>query len=390
MRILIIGGGAVGSAAALFLKRLGGSQVDVQVIERDSTYARASSALSAGSIRQQFSTPLNIAMSRFGFEVLAKADEWLGVDGGAPVDLGFVASGYLFLATPAGEAVLAANHAAQTQAGAEVQWLTPQALTQRFAWISAAGLSAATLGLAGEGWFDGYSLTCALRRKATALGARYRNATVVGMDRHADTLQAARLDDGSVLEADVFINAAGPWAREVAALCDVEVPVYARRRTVFMLSCPTPLPQTPLVIDPSGVWFRSEGSGFIAGWSPGAGQSDPDDLPLDAELTLFEAVLWPALAERVPAFEALRVERAWAGYYEINPFDHNAWIGPHPEVQNLVLANGFSGHGLQHAPATGRGLAEWLLHGRYETLDLSPLHMDRWLRNEPYVERNVI
>lgn len=389
MRILIIGGGAIGSATALFLKRLGGSQVDVQVVERDSTYSRASSALSAGSIRQQFSTPLNIAMSRFGFEVIGHAQEWLAVDD-EPVDLGFVPSGYLFLATEAGRPVLAANHAVQTRAGAEVLWLDPSELVQRFPWLSATGLAAATLGLAREGWFDGYSFTRALRRKATSLGARFRNATVAGLQCEGQRVVAAQLDDGSRLAADVFVNAAGPWAREVGAMCGVQLPVHARRRTVFSLSCPTPLPRTPLVIDPSGVWFRSEGSGFIAGWSPGAGQSDPDDLPLDADLALFDEVLWPALAERVPAFEALRVEHAWAGYYEVNPFDHNAWIGPHPEMANFVLANGFSGHGLQHAPATGRGLAEWLLHGRYEMLDLSPLHMSRWLRNEPYVERNVI
>lgn len=389
MRIVIIGGGAIGSATALFLKRLGGEHADVHVVERDSTYSRASSALSAGSIRQQFSTPLNIAMSRFGFEVIGHADEWLSVDE-EPVDLGFVESGYLFLATEAGVATLASNHAVQTEAGADVQWLEPAALVQRFPWLSAEGLAAATLGLAREGWFDGYSFTRALRRKAVSLGARYFNAVVTGLQRHGDRLIAARLDDGSSIEADLFINAAGPWAREVGAMCGVQVPVYARRRTVFALSCPTPLPRTPLVIDPSGVWFRSEGAGFIAGWSPGAGQSDPDALSLDAELTLFDDVLWPALAGRVPAFEALRVQHAWAGYYEVNPFDHNAWIGPHPELPNFVLANGFSGHGLQHAPATGRGLAEWLLHGRYETLDLSPLHLDRWLRNEPYVERNVI
>jgi FAD-dependent oxidoreductase domain-containing protein 1 len=390
MRILVIGGGAVGSAAALFLKHLGGTQADVQVVERDSTYSRASSALSAGSIRQQFSTPLNIAMSRFGFELIGgPAREWLSVEG-EPADLDFVPSGYLFLATEGGRPTLAANHAVQVQAGADVLWLEPAALAQRFPWLAADGLAAAALGLSREGWFDGYSFTRALRRKAVSLGARYRHAAVAGLQRSGDRLISARLDDGTVIEADVFVNAAGPWAREIGALCGVEVPVSARRRTVFALGCPTPLPLTPLVIDPSGVWFRSEGSGFIAGWSPGAGQADPDDLPLDADLALFEEVLWPALAGRVPAFEALRVQRAWAGYYEVNPFDHNAWIGPHPEMANFVQANGFSGHGLQHAPAAGRGVAEWLLHGRYETLDLSPLHMDRWLRNAPYVERNVI
>jgi glycine/D-amino acid oxidase-like deaminating enzyme len=173
-------------------------------------------------------------------------------------------------------------------------------------------------------------------------------------------------------------------------MAGVDLPVFARRRTVFKLSCPTPLPTTPLVIDASGVWFRTEGDGFLAGWSPGEHDRDPDDLPLEAELTLFEERLWPALAARVPAFEALRVQSAWAGYYEVHPLDHNAILGPHPQRPNLLFANGFSGHGLQHAPAAGRGIAEQVLEGGYQTLDLSPLGFERVLRQLPFRERAII
>jgi glycine/D-amino acid oxidase-like deaminating enzyme len=139
------------------------------------------------------------------------------------------------------------------------------------------------------------------------------------------------------------------------------------------------------------VWFRSEGEGFIAGWSPGVGDDDPDNLPLDQpDLAQFDAHVWPALAHRVPAFEALRVARAWDGYYEVHPADHNALIGPHPECPNFMLCNGFSGHGLQHAPAAGRGVAEWLLMGRYDSLDLSPLSPTRIVRGQPLVEHAII
>jgi glycine/D-amino acid oxidase-like deaminating enzyme len=144
------------------------------------------------------------------------------------------------------------------------------------------------------------------------------------------------------------------------------------------------------VIDPSGLWFRPEGERrFIAGLGPDAA-NDPDDAPLDPEHERFEGELWPILARRVPAFEALRVSNAWAGYYEVNTFDHNGIVGFHPRVRNLVLANGFSGHGLQQSPAVGRGVAELLAHGRYVTLDLSPLAFERIERAEPLIELNVV
>jgi glycine/D-amino acid oxidase-like deaminating enzyme len=164
---------------------------------------------------------------------------------------------------------------------------------------------------------------------------------------------------------------------------------------VFRLSCPTPLDPagqpTPLVVDPSGVWFRSDGTGYLAGWSPGPGDDDPDDLPLDQpDLAQFDERVWPALAHRVPAFEALRVTSAWAGYYEVHPLDHNALIGPHPACANLLLCCGFSGHGLQHAPAAGRGVAERLLSGGWQTLDLSAFDPARVLAGRAFVEQAII
>jgi FAD-dependent oxidoreductase domain-containing protein 1 len=389
MRVVVIGGGAVGAAVALFLKRLGGAGVDVTVVEPDPGLTLSSSALSAGSIRQQFSTPINVRMSQFGHEVIAGAAEWLAVDD-APVDLGFVPSGYLFVATGDGHA-LASSHALQHRLGAAVALLTPGALAARCPWLNTQDVVLATLGQAGEGWFDGYAFARALAAKARSLGARWRRARVTAVDRAQGRIEAARTDGGQRLAADAFVNAAGPWAAGVAALAGIGLPVHARRRTVFSFHCPTRLPRTPLVVDPSGIWFRSEGDGFIGGWSPGASDHDPDDLPLDQpDVAQFEDRLWPALAHRVPAFEALRLARAWAGYYEVHPLDHNAIVGPHPELANLVFANGFSGHGLQHAPATGRAVAEWLLHGGYRSLDLSCFGWARVLAGEPFVEQAVI
>jgi glycine/D-amino acid oxidase-like deaminating enzyme len=159
---------------------------------------------------------------------------------------------------------------------------------------------------------------------------------------------------------------------------------------VFVFSCATPLPRCPLVVDTSGLWFRPEGERqFICGISPHVAD-DPDDAPLEVDHATFDDVLWPALAARVPAFEAVRRTHAWAGYYEYNTVDQNGIVGPHPEWANLVFANGFSGHGIQQSPAVGRGVAELLVHGGYRTLDLSPLAFDRFARGELVVELNVV
>ena len=378
MPIAIVGGGAIGSAIACFLTQMAPQQ-PVVVVERDPSYARASSALSASSIRQQFSSPINIAISQFGIAFLRDIGARLQVGDERP-DIGLVEAGYLYLASPAGEA-------------ADVALLLPEQLRERFPWLSTQGVALGSLGLSSEGWFDGYSLLQALRRKALAQGARYVQTEAVAVDTQASGgvqhISALRLADGTRLECSAVVNAAGPWARAVAQWLGIDLPVHARRRTVFHFTCPQQLPGCPLLIDTSGIWLRPEGTGFIAGFCPPEGE-DPDDLPLEPDHAAFENHVWPQLAERIPAFEALRLRSTWAGYYEMNAFDHNAVLGLHPACDNLYFANGFSGHGLQQCPAIGRGLAELILTGRWQTLDLSPLDFQRLLDNRPLLERNVI
>jgi glycine/D-amino acid oxidase-like deaminating enzyme len=230
-----------------------------------------------------------------------------------------------------------------------------------------------------------------MRRKARSLGVHYLTEEAIGLERRGGRIASVSLRSGEVLTGDVFVNAAGPWAAPIAASCDIDLPVRARRRTVHVFSCRTALPEpVPLVADPAGFWFRPEGALFIAGTTPLPGQPDPDDLPLEVDPDEFEDRVWPLLAERVPAFEAIRSTGAWAGYYEVNTVDHNGIVGPHPDIDNLLFANGFSGHGLQHAPGIGRGLAEWIATGRYATLDLTPLGFGRLIAGSPYPEINVI
>ena len=384
--VVVIGGGVVGSAIAMFLRLDGRARVTV--IERDPAYTTASSSLSASSIRQQFSTPVNIALSKFGLEFLRNAPAHLAVDGDAP-SLSLREPGYLYLATSDGMSVLEANHAVQRGCGVSVALLDAGALRQRFPWMDTGGVAGASFGLEGEGWFDGPALMNAFRRKARALGAEYLHGEAVALDGSGGRITAVHLRDGRRIACGTVVNAAGPQARSVAAMAGIALPVEARKRCVFIFACRSELPGCPLVIDTSGVWFRPEGDRYLAGWSPPEAD-DPEDFALEVDHALFDDVIWPALAARVPAFEAIRRSGAWAGHYEYNTFDQNALLGMHPDVPNLVFANGFSGHGMQHSPGVGRGISELILHGVYRTLDLSPLAVARIAIHQPLRETNII
>jgi len=376
--VIVIGGGVMGSSVAYHLKSDPAFTGKVTVIERDPTYARASSALSASSIRQQFSTPLNIHLSRYGIGFLRRAGELLGVE------LGLREPGYLFLASHAGEAVLRANHAIQKGEDCAVELLDPAALVGRFPWISTEGVTLASHGTANEGWFDGPALMQGFRRKARDLGAVYVADEVVGFSG-----SSVMLRNGGRLEAKTIVLAAGPWSGEVAACADIALPVEPRRRSVFVFDVREPPGITPLTIDPSGTWFRPEGRFYIGGTTPAEG-NDPPGAPLEVQHQEWDEIVWPTLAARVPAFEAAKVVNAWAGYYEYNTFDQNGIVGRHPEIESLIFATGFSGHGIQQSPAVGRAVAELIVHGSYRTLDLSPFGYERISAGRPIRELNVV
>jgi sarcosine oxidase len=388
--VVVVGGAIIGSAVATFLAMRPDWSGRIVVVERDLTYRTASTTLSAASIRLQFSTPLNIEISRFGVQFLRDLGSWLAVSGEPPPTADFVEGGYLFLATQAGMPVLLANHAVQREHGVAVELLDRAALGERFGWLRTDELAGGSLGLSGEGWFDAHALLQAFRAKARSLGVEYVGGEVTAVERDASALLGVRLDDGRRIATDRLVNAAGPRAAQVAAMAGLSLPVHARKRHVYHFDCRERIGPTPLTIAPSGVYFRPEGPAWIAGYSPRDGEPDPDTLDLEPDRAFFEEFMWPQLAAVVPAFEAVRLLDTWAGHYEVNTLDHNAVIGPHPELPGFLLANGFSGHGLQQAPAVGRGVAEWIATGRYETIDLSPLGYERVVRNEPIHELNVV
>ena len=389
----------MGAATACFLARDHGLRVTV--LERDPSHRRASSALSASSIRQQFSTPVNIALSAWSMDFLRRVPRELTVEGAPPPVIGLVEPGYLTLATPAGLPLLEANHEVQRQAGADVALLTPTALRRRFPWLHVEDLAAGALGLRGEGWFDGPALHQALRRKASACGTRFVHAEAVGFDTVAAsaslaTVRAVVTADGRHVAGSAFVLAAGGWTSPLAAALGVALPVAPKKRDVFVLDSPAaPLEDCPLVIDPGGTWFRPEGRGFIAGAPPRplheGGPGDPDEPPLETiDHTLFDDMIWPAMAHRVPAFEALRVRSAWAGYYEMNTFDNNGLAGALPGWGNVWTACGFSGHGMQQAPAVGYALAARIAARPGAAPSIDALDPGRVGRGQPLRERHII
>jgi len=386
--VVIAGGAVMGSAVAYFLTAAPGFDGSVLVIERDPGYADCATTRSWGGVRQQFSTRENVLMSLASLDFFRHAKERLTVGGEGP-ELAFAERGYLFLASPAGLPVLKANQALQRELGANIALLERADLAARFPWLSLDGVAGGGFGESGEGWLDPSAVLHGFRRKAQAQGARFVTDEVVGIDHDGDTVASVSLASAERVICGHLVNAAGPQAGRLAALAGIDLPVSPRKRMSFVFDCRADLPPLPLTIDTNGMAFRPEGEHYIAIVSPPP-EDDPVSDDLSEDYSPFEEVLWPALAARVPAFEAIKLSGAWAGHYDYNAFDQNAVIGPHPVVANFHFCNGFSGHGIQQSPAAGRAVAERILHGAYRSLDLSALGYARLIENRPLKETNVV
>lgn len=385
--VVILGGAVIGSAVAFYLTRLG-YRGTVLVVEQDMTYAKSCTARSAGGLRQQFSTPENIRLSQATLTLLRNLEAVFGPG----ADVGFREQGYLILASSEGDGILRDNVRLQQSHGASIERFQSSDLAAKFPWLAVDGVAAGSFGAKGEGWLDPVALTTLFRKAAEAGGVRYIADQVIGIDRNGQ-VDGVRLASGRRISCGALVNAAGSNAGKIAGLAGIELPVEPRKRYVYVLDCrdaPESLRAAPLTVDPSGVWFRPEGRFFICGKSPDEGQ-EPSADDLDAiDHEFFETEIWPVLAARVPAFEAVKVVNAWAGHYDYNTLDQNAVIGPHPEVRNFYFANGFSGHGLQQSAGAGRAVAELIAYGEYRAIDLKRLGYQRIADRAPLCELNVI
>jgi FAD-dependent oxidoreductase domain-containing protein 1 len=383
--IVVIGGGATGAAVAYFVKLMDPA-TDVVVVERDPTYTLASTPRASGGVRRQFSLRENIELSNFSIPFFEGFADLTSVDG-IPGDIGLRKNGYLFIVPPKDRNVLARNFETQQSMGCNVVWLEPDDLKDRFPSMYVGDLGAAVQS-PDDGWLDPHSALLGLRARAIALGATFAKDAVVGLDRAGNKVVAAELESGERIHGNHFVNAAGAWAKDICLMLDEKVPVEPLRRFEHYFESQDPIEPLPYLKDTQRLAFRPEGKGYSGGIPTLA---EPRSYNFDVDRGYFESVVWPALAHRFPQFERTRCFSTLPGLYDQNDFDGNVIIGPGVGgLQNFHMLAGFSGHGLMHAPGCGRAMAELLLTGSYQTIDLTRFGWQRVLDGKPLREAGII
>jgi glycine/D-amino acid oxidase-like deaminating enzyme len=380
--VVIIGGGIVGSSIAYHLTEAGCR--DVLVIERESHQGKGSTGKSMGGVRAQFSTPVSIQMSLYSIPFYAGFDERLGYP------CGYRPQGYLFCATAEKHmAYLRTNYQKQVAMGLkDVRLIAAEEIRERFPLLRADDIIGGSF-CSTDGFVDPYSAMTGFMTRASEHGAElWKHTEVTAIERDDGGVCGGETTRGPVATRNI-VNAAGPWAASVAKLVDVDLPVEPLRRMLVPTEPFDEFPHTaPMIIDMSnGFHFRPEGLGFLMAWN------DPEEKPgykTDFDPNFIEKILTHAAA-RVPCFESVAVnpKRAWAGLYEMTP-DHHPILGPVPDVPGFFLANGFSGHGVMHAPATGRILSDLILTGACDLIDTSLLSLQRFAEHRLIEETAVL
>ena len=374
--VAIIGGGVMGCAAAYFLKRAGVGRVTV--IEPDPTYAKASTPVATGGCRRLFARPENIQMSQFSIGFFKDFVTHTGID------VQWKQGGYLFVVAAGHEHVLEANFRTQKSLGVHVRLLDQKAIEDLYPWMRADDLALGVLSPE-DGWLDPNSVLQGFRKSSRAEFVRDR---VVDVYVSGKGVAEVELASGAKIKAECFINAAGCWSASVAKLAGMDLPVNPMRRFEHFVELSEPLPPMPLIKDPDRLVIRPEGTGYSVGL---VNSSEPRGFNYELDPHWFEDVVWPACAARIPAFESLKLKREWTGLYDECELDGNMILGNWPgRLENFYVACGFSGHGLMHAPAVGRALAELIVKGRFETLDLARMGYQRVLEGKPYPETGII
>ena len=390
--VVIVGGAIYGSSIAWFLSGHRDFDGRILVVERDPTYEFSSTSHTNSCMRQQFTAPINVQISQFAADFVKNMRSHYGGDDRVP-DLPIQSYGYMYLAEDdAFAANLSAAQKIQAALGSGTQHMTADQIKDAYPFYNMDDIVAGNHNLIDEGYFDGGTMFDWWKKSARERGVEYLKGEVTAMTLNAagTNVDSVTLATGDVVACGTVVNASGPRAKLTAAMAGVDLPVEPRKRYTFIFDAAQPLDRDlPLTIDPSGVHMRSDGLYYLAGCPP------DDDGPVDyddfvADHAIWEEKVWPILAHRVPAFEAIKMTNMWVGHYAYNAFDQNAIVGKHSKLANFVFANGFSGHGLQQSPAIGRGVAELIATGAYQTLDLSSFGYDRIERGEKFVEKAVI
>lgn len=383
--VLVIGGGAIGASIAYFLRcRTGAPRVTV--IERDPSYAQASTPRASGGVRRLFSGPENIALSNFSIPFYQRFREAMAVDG-VPAEINYCNGGYLFIVPEEGRRALELNAKVQSRHGVQVELLERDALAARFPSMFVDDLAVGAHSV-DDGWLDPHSVLWGFRKKAASLGADFVADAVAGIVVEGALAQRVYLQSGTEMTADWVVNAAGAWAGAVCEMIGMATPIHPMRRFEHYFECRDRIEPLPYMKDLRRLAFRPEGKGYTGGVPD---SEEPRGFNLGVDHGYFERVVWPALAHRFPVFEHTREISVMAGLYDQNDLDGNAIIGPwRGRCENFRMSAGFSGHGLMHAPGVGRAVAELIVDGGYRTIDLTRLGWARVERGEPYRERGII
>ncbi|MEM7472996.1 MAG: FAD-binding oxidoreductase [Pseudomonadota bacterium] len=389
--VVIVGGAMYGSSVAWWLSRNPDFTGSVLVVERDPSYEFSSTSHTNSCIRQQFSNEVNIQISRFGAEFINNFREFMGVDD-AP-DIVLQSYGYLYLADTEDFAEnLKSQQTVQARLGAATRFMSRDEIAADYPFFQLDDIIGGNHNLVDEGYFDGGTIFDWWKRRARAQGVEFLHNEVGAITRSAagTRVESVTLSTGEVVSCGTVVNCSGPRAVLTSRMAGIEIPVEPRKRYTFIFDAETPLDRDlPLTIDPSGVHMRTDGQYYLAGCPP---DEDPgvayDDFVEDH--SMWQEKAWPAIATRIPAFEAVKLINSWVGHYAFNTFDQNAIVGPHSAVENFFFVNGFSGHGLQQSMAIGRGVAELIAYGSYRSIDLTQLGFDRIEIQTRFAEKAVI
>lgn len=382
--IIIVGGGVIGSSIAYNLMN-DGYQGQITVFEKDNIYEYSSTGRSAGGIRQLFTTKVNIEISRFGLKKYQTFAEDMAIDD-EKAEIDFRQRGYLFLATRKNVEGLKQQKELQNSLGVPSEFLSNEELKTIIPEINTEDLQGG-LYCGEDGYLDPYSVMQGYARKARQFGVEYIYEEVDRILETGGKVTGVQLVNGDTWEAPIVINCGGPWAAQLSEQMGYSIPVIPLKRQIIQYDIEQPLQKPlPLTVDPTGVYFRHEGSSLITGFS----EKVKPGINFNWSRDFFLEQLWPVLAERIPNFERAKIVRGWAGIYSHNTVDQNAIVGEHPKVKGYYLACGFSGHGMQQAPAVGKGLSELIRTGEYETLDLAPLRFERFAEKDLVIEGAVV
>ena len=383
--VIMVGGGIMGCSTAYYLMNTD-DRLKVAVVEMDPAYTRASSTLSLANIRIQFSLKENIQISQYAFEALERFEDDMIVDDDR-LSIAYHREGNLFLIDKDGRSVADKALTLQKDLGCQVEWWSPEKIKDSYPLYEPKDLVGGTFGPQ-DGHLDAYAVLMGYKTKARSLGTEFIRDEVVEIMAEGGTVTGVKLASGGKLSGKFIVNCAGAWAAKIAGTAGVKLPVEPIKRQVFALDTEVkPEGPLPLTILPSGLYFRTEtGDLILLGKSM---DDDPIGFDFNWDDKRFMEILWPELAEFVPAWESLKLVRGWAGLYAVNTLDDNAILGEWPELRGFFLANGFSGHGLQQAPAVGRYLSEIIL-GSPPTLDLSVFQPGRILENKPLSEGGIV